>query len=81
MRILTILLPLLSTLAWSQPVLTITDAQRLIPVAPYAYYLEDLTHKLAYEQVAHFPLDSFQPINRQGAIQLGMRMGTIWLRF
>ena len=67
--------------AWAQPVLTISDAQRIRTVAPGAYYYEDLSHQLTYEQIARYPLDSFKPMNRQGAIQLGIRLGTIWLRF
>lgn len=66
--------------AWSQPVLTITDARKANPVAPFTYYYEDLSNKLTFEQVARFPLDSFQPINRQRAIQIGIRLGTVWLR-
>ncbi len=66
---------------WSQPVLTISDAQRTRTVAPGAYYYEDFSHQLTYEQIARYPLDSFKPMNRQGAIQLGIRLGTIWLRF
>ena len=61
MRILTILLlfgP--STLTWSQPVLSITNARQPNSVAPYVYFLEDFTYKLTYEQVSHFSLDSFQ---------------------
>ncbi|MCY7353292.1 MAG: histidine kinase [Cytophagaceae bacterium] len=81
-RILILLLIFsLSTPVWSQEVLTITDARKANPVAPYAYFLEDFSHKLTYERVSRLPLDSFQPVNRQGAIQLGMRPGTIWLRF
>ncbi|GAA4398000.1 hypothetical protein GCM10023187_08050 [Nibrella viscosa] len=49
-------------------------------MAPYAYHLEDVTHKLTYEKVARFPLDSFRPINRAKAIQLGVRHGTVWLK-
>ena len=67
--------------SFGQPVLTISDAQRIRTVAPSAYYYEDLTHQLTYEQIARYPLDSFKPMNRQGAIQLGIRLGTIWLRF
>ncbi|NBB20763.1 hypothetical protein GVN20_15450 [Runella sp. CRIBMP] len=67
--------------AWAQPVLTISDAQRIRTVAPGAYYYEDLTHQLTYEQIARYPLDSFKPMNRQGAIQLAIRLGTVWLRF
>lgn len=82
MRILIVLLLVgLSAPVWSQPVLTVTDAQRSTPVAAYAYYLEDFSHKLTYEHISQFPLDSFQPLNRQRAIQLGIRPGTIWLRF
>jgi signal transduction histidine kinase len=65
----------------AQPVLMISKEQRVRTVAPYAYYYEDLGHKLSYEQVARFPLDSFKPVNRQGALQFGMRLGTVWLRF
>jgi len=65
---------------WAQPVLTISDAQRIRTVAPFTYFYEDFTHKLTYDQVARFPLDSFKPVNRQGAIQLGIRLGTVWLR-
>ncbi|GAA4470560.1 hypothetical protein GCM10023189_59360 [Nibrella saemangeumensis] len=61
--------------------LNITYSRKANPVAPYVYYLEDLTHALTYEQVSRFPLDSFKSINRQKAIQLGIRLGTVWLRF
>lgn len=81
MRILTILLLLLSTLAWSQPVLTITDAKKANPVAAYTYFLEDFTHKLTYEKVSHFPLDSFGRLSRTDVMQLGYRRGTVWMRF
>lgn len=82
MRILLILLLVgLPTLVWSQPVLTITNARQPNPVAPFAYFLEDFTHKLTYEQVSRFPLDSFQRINREQVVQLAYRAGTIWIRF
>ena len=42
MRLLPILLlSLLSAPALAQPVLTITDARKPNPVAPYVYFLED----------------------------------------
>ena len=72
---------LLSAPAISQPVLTITDARKPNPVAPYVYFLEDFTHKLTYEQVARFPLDSFQPLQRNDVVQFGYRKETIWMRF
>jgi signal transduction histidine kinase len=82
MRILISLLLIgLSTLVWSQPVLTITNARQPNPVAPYGYFLEDFTHKLTYDQVSRFPLDSFQTINRKEVVQLAYRAGTIWMRF
>lgn len=65
----------------SQSVLTITDARKANPVAPYVYYLEDQTHKLTYEQVASFPLDSFQKMREKEFVQLMYRTGTLWLRF
>ncbi|GAB2564081.1 hypothetical protein GCM10027085_65100 [Spirosoma aerophilum] len=67
--------------ALSQPVLTITDARKPNPIAPYVYFLEDFTHKLTYEQVSGFPLDSFQAMKREKVVQLGYRQGTVWLRF
>lgn len=66
--------------ALGQPVLTITDNRKASPVAPFAYFYEDLTNRLTYEQVASLPIDSFQAINRQRAIQLGIRLGTVWVR-
>ena len=81
MRLTALLLFVLSLPLVAQPVLTISKEQRVRTVAPFAYYLEDLSHKLSYEQVARYPLDSFKPVNRQGALQFGMRSGTMWLRF
>ncbi len=82
MRILVILfLLLLAAPALSQPGLTITDARKPNPVAAHARFLEDLTHKLTYEQVARFPADSFQQFSHPQFIQLAYRAGTIWIRF
>ena len=39
------------------------------------------THKLTYEQVSHFPLDSFQVMKQKKIVQLAYRQGTVWLRF
>ena len=75
------LLLLLSAPAIAQPVLTITDARKANPVAPYVYFREDFTHKLTYEQVARFPLDSFQRVSTTDVLQLGYRRGTVWMRF
>ncbi len=70
-----------STPLWALPVLKITDAQRIRTVAPFASFYEDLTNQLTYDQVARFPIDSFKPVNRQGAIQMGIRLsGRVWLR-
>ncbi|WP_310586730.1 7TM diverse intracellular signaling domain-containing protein [Telluribacter sp. SYSU D00476] len=66
--------------ALSQKPLVITDARKANPVAPYVYYLEDFTHKLTYEQVSRFPLDSFQALNQQEVVQLSYRKGKIWMR-
>jgi signal transduction histidine kinase len=81
MKLTVLLLFVLSLPLMAQPVLTISKEQRVRTVAPYAYYYEDLSHQLSYEQVSRYPLDSFKPVNRQGALQFGMRLGTIWLRF
>ncbi len=82
MRILLFILLLLGTLpTWSQNVLTITDAQKANPIAPYVYFLKDATHTLTAEQVAHYPLDSFQALNQKEIVQLAYIYEKIWMRF
>lgn len=71
----------LSFPAWSQPVLTITNARKANPIAAYARYLIDPSQKLTYEQVAQFPSDSFQGFNHPEVIQLGYPQGTVWIKF
>ncbi|MCP1382810.1 sensor histidine kinase [Runella salmonicolor] len=80
MRIVTWLL--LGTLpTWGQNVLTITDAQKANPIAPYVYFLKDATHTLTAEQVARYPLDSFQALNQKEIVGFGYFTEKIWLRF
>jgi signal transduction histidine kinase len=67
--------------AWGQQVLTITDAQKANPIAPYAYVYRDKTQQLTYDQIARFPLDSFQRLNQQEIVQFGYFHDKIWLRF
>jgi hypothetical protein len=55
---------------WAQKVLTVTDAQKANPIAPYVYFLKDATHTLTAEQVARYPLDSFQALNQKEIVQL-----------
>nr|WP_293842444.1 7TM-DISM domain-containing protein [uncultured Arsenicibacter sp.] len=80
MRLCILLLLLPFSLA-AQPVLTITNAAAPNAVAPYAYVYRDATHKLTYDQVARFPLDSFQRLNQQEIVQFGYFYEKIWLRF
>ncbi|MCA0229449.1 MAG: histidine kinase [Bacteroidetes bacterium] len=81
MKLAILLLAILSLPLAAQPGLTISKEQRVRTVAPFACYYEDMSRKLTYEQIARFPLDSFKRVDRAGAIQLGIRSGTIWLRF
>jgi signal transduction histidine kinase len=64
-----------------QPVLTITNARKANPIATYARYLVDTSHKLTYEQVAQFPSDSFQGFNHPEVVQLGYPQGSVWIKF
>ena len=66
---------------WGQKVLTIKEAQRPNVVAPYTYFLKNVDPQLTYEQVAKFPLDSFQLIDRKEVVQLAHQNGTSWLTF
>lgn len=70
-----------STPLWAQPVLKITDAQKANPIAPYVYFLKDATHTLTAEQVARYPLDSFQALNQKEIVQLAYFYEKIWMRF
>ncbi|MFN8356543.1 MAG: 7TM-DISM domain-containing protein [Spirosomataceae bacterium] len=79
--LLILLLIGLWTPLWSQHVLTITDAQKANPIAPYAYVYRDKTKQLTYDQIARFPLDSFQRLNQQEIVQFGYFYDKIWLRF
>ena len=69
------------TPAWTQNVLPITDAQKANPLAPYVYFLKDATHTLTAEQVARYPLDSFQTLNQKEIVGFGYFTEKIWLRF
>ncbi|AYQ31879.1 7TM-DISM domain-containing protein [Runella sp. SP2] len=66
---------------WGQQVLTITNAQKANPIAPYTYVFKDKTKQLPYEEIAHFPLDFFQRLNQQEIVQFGYFYDKIWLRF
>jgi signal transduction histidine kinase len=71
----------LGTPIWSQHVLPITNAQKANPIAPHAYVYVDKTQQLTYEQIARFPLDSFQRLNQKEIVQFGYFYDKIWLRF
>ena len=81
MKLAILLLVVLSIPLAAQPVLTITDARQMNVVAPYAYFLKKVNPQLTYEQVAQFPLDSFQLIHRKEVVQLTHQNGTSWLMF
>ena len=80
MRILTICL-LLSAPALSQPVLTVTDARKSNPIAPYAYFFEDSTDKLTLTQLIKMPPEVFEPIHRKGTINYYTPPKIVWVRF
>ena len=50
-------------------------------LCPLCLFSGRLSHKLTYEQVSRFPLDSFQRMRHREIVQLGFRRGTMWLRF
>ena len=81
MKLAILLLAILSLPLAAQPVLTIRDARQMNEVAPYTYFLKRVNPKLTYDQVAQFPLDSFESIHRKEVVQLARQNGTSWLMF
>ncbi|GAA4470551.1 hypothetical protein GCM10023189_59330 [Nibrella saemangeumensis] len=66
--------------ALSQPVLTITDARTNTSIETYAYFLEDKTHKLRFDEVRKMPEDSFQTYTSKGPFNFASPSATVWVR-
>ncbi|NIJ52911.1 sensor histidine kinase [Dyadobacter arcticus] len=69
------------TATFAQPKIVVTDPRKPVAIARAVYFLEDLSHKLSYQEVSQYHLDSFQVNSNQKIVQLGFRPGTVWLRF